>query len=173
MRVSHLKIMRDTPQWTCVVHLAPNVNIRCAQPTPHLAIFHHSHALGLWRCQCPEHAAAYGVRPRPLRPRSMSSPRPLRPRRRSIASPSTLTASPRARRRLRPRSTPSTSTASPTPLTVRFTDAPDSALRSTLSFPSPQVIHEKLVNYCRILSSSIISAAMSKYEQLVLKYDLS
>jgi hypothetical protein len=32
-----------------------------------------------------------------------------------------------------------------------FTDAPDHALRSTPSFPSPQVIHEELVNYCLVL----------------------
>jgi hypothetical protein len=34
--------------------------------------------------------------------------------------------------------------------TVRFTDALDRTLCSTSSFPSPQVIHEELVNYCRI-----------------------
>jgi hypothetical protein len=139
--------MSDAPHWTCVAHLAPNINIRCAWPAPHLAKFCHSHALGLQhrsldrlrsmprRCQCPEHATAYGARPRPLCPR-----------RRSIALPSTSTTLPGARCRLRPRSTPLTSTASLTPLTVRFTDAPDSVLRSTPSFPSPQVIHKKLVN---------------------------
>jgi hypothetical protein len=47
-------------------------------------------------------------------------------------------------------SMPSTSTASPMPPTVRFADALDLALRSTPSFPSPQVIHEELVNCCRI-----------------------
>jgi hypothetical protein len=154
-----------------------------ARPTPHLANFHHSCALGLRRHQCPEHAATYGAPPRLLHPRSMPS---LRPRRRSIASPSTSTASPGAHRRLRPRSTPSTSTNSLTPPTVRFTDAPDRVLRSTLSFLSPQVIHEELANCCRILSSSTkielpchscswpdTSAAVSKYEQLILKYDLS
>jgi hypothetical protein len=30
--------------------------------------------------------------------------------------------------------------------TVHFTDAPDYTLHSTPSFPSPQVIHEELVN---------------------------
>jgi hypothetical protein len=35
-----------------------------------------------------------------------------------------------------------------------FTDSPDCVLRSTPYFPSPRVIHEELVNYCRILSSS-------------------
>jgi hypothetical protein len=52
------------------------------------------------------------------------------------------------------RSTPLTSTASPTPSTVRFAVTPDYVLRSTSSFPSPQVIHGELVNCCRILSSS-------------------
>jgi hypothetical protein len=51
-------------------------------------------------------------------------------------------------------STSLTSTASSTPLTVRFTNAPDRALCSTSSFPYPQVIHEELANCCRILSSS-------------------
>jgi hypothetical protein len=47
------------------------------------------------------------------------------------------------------RSTPSTSTASSMPPIVRFIDAPE-VLHSTLSFPSLQVIHEELANYCRI-----------------------
>jgi hypothetical protein len=124
------------------------------RPTPHLAKLCNSHALGLQRHQRPEHATAYRARPRPLHPQSMPSHRPLHPRHCSIASPSTSTASPRARRRLRPRSTPSTSTASPTLLTMCFTDAPDHALRSAPSFPSLQVIHEELTNCYRILSSS-------------------
>jgi hypothetical protein len=123
-------------------------------PAPHLANFRHSRALGLRCCQCSKHATTYGARPRSLHPQSTSSPRPLHPRCHSIYSPSTSTASPRARRRLRPQSTPLSSTASSTPPIVRFTDAPDHALRSTPSFPSPQVIHEELVNFCRILSSS-------------------
>jgi hypothetical protein len=45
-----------------------------------------------------------------------------------------------------------TSTASLMPPTMRFADASDRALGSTPSFPSLQVIHEELVNYCRILS---------------------
>jgi hypothetical protein len=106
------------------------------RPTPHLAKFCNSRALGLQRHQRPEHATAYRARPRPLHPQSMPSPRPLRPQHCSIASPSTSTTSPRACRRLRPWSTPSTSTASSTLPTVRFADAPDHALRSAPSFPS-------------------------------------
>jgi hypothetical protein len=155
----------------------------CAWPAPHLANFHHSHALGLRLHQCLEHIITYGVRPRPLHPWSTPPPRSLCPRCRSIASPSTSTtspgarrrlrpqsmlststASPRARRRLRPRSTPSTSTAlleaRRRPRLLRRCPRPcafdtlDHVLRLTLCFPSPQVIHEELVNYCRILSSS-------------------
>jgi hypothetical protein len=124
------------------------------RPAPHLANFCHSRALGLRCRQCPEHAIAYGALPRLLRPQSTSLPRPLRPQHRSIASPSTSIASLGARHRLQPRSTSSTSTTSPTPPTVRFTNAPDRALCSTPSFPSPQVIYEELANCCRILSSS-------------------
>jgi hypothetical protein len=68
-----------------------------AQPAPHLTNFCHSRALGLRRCQCSEHAVAYGARPRLLSPRSTPSPWLLRCRRRSIAAPST--ASPGARHR--------------------------------------------------------------------------
>jgi hypothetical protein len=84
-----------------------------AWPTPHSAIFRHSHALGPQRRQRPEHAATYGARPQPLCPRSTPSPRSLHPRRHSIVSPSTSTASLTACRHLRPWSMLSTSTALP------------------------------------------------------------
>jgi hypothetical protein len=94
--VSHVKIMHAclNEHTSCIW---PQYKYQGARPAPHLANFCHSRALGLRHHQCLEHATAYGACPR----------------HRSIASPSTSTATSGAHRRLWPRSTPSTSTASP------------------------------------------------------------
>jgi hypothetical protein len=124
-------------------------------PTPHLANFRHSRALGLRRRQCPEHAVTYRARPRPRHPWSTPSSRLLCPRPRSLRPEHAAASGFGARRRprlLRRRPRPRLLRrrprlyASPTP--------PDRAVHSTPSFPSSLVIHEKLMKYCRILSSS-------------------
>jgi hypothetical protein len=74
-----------------------------AWPALHLANFCRSRTLGL-RCRKRlEHAAAYGVHPRSLHPRSMSSPRPLRPEHAIDLDRFTDTPDRALRRRPRPR----------------------------------------------------------------------
>jgi hypothetical protein len=129
------------PQYKYQVH---------TRPVPHLANFCCLHALGLRR-----HRRLDRLRSTPRRrQRLWSAPSTASPPEHtvvSIASPSTPLDHFALDLDRFARSTPPSPAMGHTVDLDRFTDTPDGVLHSTPSFPSPQVIHEELVNCCLVL----------------------